>query len=92
MVVAFLMWSGSELQTEGPNERMHSPLPSCTYSEVIQKESGVAGDQAAGVEGVTALKQRHTTTGNSSISVQPVKLTEYRCDVHIRVYGLQAEL
>ena len=57
MVVAFLMWSGSELQTEGPNERMHSPLPSCTYrvgvagdgcrykSEVIKKGSSAVGDQ-----------------------------------------------
>ena len=57
MVVAFLMGSGSELQTEGPNERTHSPLPSCTYrvgvagdgcrykSEVIEKESTVVGDQ-----------------------------------------------
>ena len=57
MVVAFLMWSGSELRADGPNERMHSPLPSCTYkvgvagdgcryqSEVIKKESTEAGGQ-----------------------------------------------
>ena len=57
MVVAFLMWSGSELRADGPNKRMHSPLPSCTYrvgvardrcrhqSKVIEKESTAAGDQ-----------------------------------------------
>ena len=44
------------------------------------------------MEEVTALKQRHATTGNSSVSGQPVGLTEYRCDVYIKVYGLQAEL
>ena len=38
MVVALPMGSGSELRTEGPNEKMHSPLPSCTY------RVGVAGD------------------------------------------------
>ena len=27
MVVAFLMWSGSEFQTEGPNERMNAQSP-----------------------------------------------------------------
>ena len=78
---------------------MHSPLPSCTYrvgmegdkcrdhSEVIKKESTVAGDQRAGVEEVTALKQRRATTGNSSVGGQPVGLTKYRCDVYnIKVY------
>ena len=56
MLAAFLMRSGSELRTDGPNERMHSPLPSCTYkvgmagdecrhqSKVIKEESTVAGD------------------------------------------------
>ena len=43
---------------------------------------------------VTALKQRHATTGNPSVGGQQVGLTEYRCDVHsyIQVYGLKAEL
>ena len=46
-----------------------------------------------GVEEVLALKQTHANTGNSSVSGQPVELTEYRCDVYIiKVYGLQAEL
>ena len=57
MVAAFLMRSGSEFRTDGPNERMHSHLPSRTYkvgvagdrcqhrSKVIKKESTPAGDQ-----------------------------------------------
>ena len=61
-------------------------------TRVIKEESIVAGDQTAGVEEVTALKQRHATTGNSSVSRQPVGLTEYRCDVYIKVYRLQAVL
>ena len=44
------------------------------------------------VEEVAALKQRPASTGDSSVSGQPVGLTEYRCDVYIRVYGLQTEL
>ena len=83
---------------------MHSPLPSCTYrvgvagdgcrykSEVIKEEITVAGDQRAGVDEVTALKQRHATTENSSVGGQPVRLTEYRCDACSKVYGLKAEL
>ena len=51
------LWSDNELRTEDPNEKMHSPLPSCTYrveltgdscrhqSEVIKEGSTVAGDQ-----------------------------------------------
>ena len=85
---------------------MHSPLPSCTnrvevagdgcrdQSEVIKEESTVVGDQKEEQqwERLTALKQRQATTRNSSVSGQPVGLTEYRCDVYIRVHRLQAEL
>ena len=49
-------------------------------------------ERQAGVEEVIALKQRHAVTGNSSVGGQPVGLIEYRCDVCIMVYGLQAEL
>ena len=61
---------------------------------MVEEESTVVGDQRdkQRVEEATALKQRHAITGNSSVSGQPVELTEYRCDVYIKVYGLQAEL
>ena len=51
---------------------------------MIEKESTVVGDQRDEQEGeeVTALKQRHANTGNSSVDGQPVELTEYRCDVY----------
>ena len=39
-------------------------------------------ERQAGVEEVTAMKQRHANTGNLSVGGQPVELTEYRCDVY----------
>ena len=75
---------------------MHSLLPSCTNrvgmtgdgcrykSEVIEKESTVVGDQRDEQEWkrLTAMKQGHANSGNSSVGGQPVGLTEYRCDVY----------
>ena len=48
------------------------------------------------MEEVTALKQRHANTGNSSVGGQPVELTEYRCNVYsyrgVRTTSLAAVL
>ena len=86
---------------------MHSPLPSCTdrvgvagdgyrYKSGVIKEESTSrrSERQAGVAEVTAMKQMHANTANSSVGGQPVELTECPCDVHSYsyVYGLQGKL
>ena len=81
---------------------MHSPLPSCTYrvewqetdagARVIKEESTVAEHQRAGKEEVTAFKQRHATTGNSSAGghldvICALRSTEYKLSCSFRTFS-----
>ena len=74
---------------------MNGPHRPCTYrmrvvgdrchhwGEESGKKSTVVGDQRDKQEWKrwTALRQRHASPGNSSVSGQPVGLPEYRCDI-----------
>ena len=66
------------------------------WGEESGKKSTVIGDQRDKQEWKrwTALRLRHASPGNSSVSGQPVGLPEYRCDIYgqLEVHGLKVEL
>ena len=78
------------LHLQGGSGRRRMPVQE--WSDQEGEYSRRRSERQTGVGEVTALKQRHATPGNSSVSGQPVGLTEYRCDVYNKVYGLQPEL
>ena len=78
------------LHLQGGSGRRRMPVQE--WSDQGGEYSCRRSERQAGVEEITALKQRHATTRNSSVSGQPVGLTEYRCDVFTKMYWLQTEL
>ena len=68
------------LHHQGGNGRKRMPVQE--WSDREGRYSCRRSERRAWVEEVTALKQRHANTGNSSVGGQPVELTEYRWDVY----------